>query len=38
MVLTIKKLFIPKYGECLFSKGDGGDKIILWGFYNYNNN
>ncbi len=38
MVLTIKKLFIPKYGECLFSKGDNSDKIILWNFYNYYNN
>ena len=38
MVLTIKGLFIPKYGECLFSKGDNLDKIILWSFNNYNNN
>ena len=37
MVLTIKKLFIPKYGECLFSKGDNSDKIILWNIYNYYN-
>ena len=29
-VLTIKKFFHPKYGECLISQGNGSDSIKLW--------
>ena len=29
-VLTIKKFFHPKYGECLISQGNGNDSIKLW--------
>ena len=29
-VLTIKKFFHPKYGECLISQGNGKDSIKLW--------
>ena len=29
-VLTIKKFFHPKYGECLISQGIGRDSIKLW--------
>ena len=29
-VLTIKKIFIPKYGHCLLSQGRFNDQIKLW--------
>jgi hypothetical protein len=35
-ILDIKKIFIPKYGECLISQGNTDDQIKLWA--NKNNN
>ena len=29
-VITIKKIFHPKYGECLISQGYGDSPIIFW--------
>lgn len=28
-ILTIKKIFVPKYGECLLSQGSYNDKIMV---------
>ena len=30
-VITIKKINLPKYGECLISGGQLDDKIKIWG-------
>ena len=30
MVLTIKKIFHPKYGDCLISQGNDLSQIKLW--------
>ena len=30
VVLTIKKLFHPKYGQCLMSQGNKDNPIKLW--------
>ena len=29
-VLTLKKIFLPEYGECLISQGFGKEQIKLW--------
>jgi WD40 repeat protein len=38
IVLTVKKIIHPKYGECLLSQGYTDDKIILWSNKNQINN
>ena len=30
-IIDIKKIFIPKYGECLISQGFYNEQIKLWG-------
>ena len=32
--LTVKKIILPQYGECLISQGYKADKIILWSYKN----
>ena len=29
-VISIKKLIIPKYGDCIISQGNQSDQIKLW--------